>query len=408
MEIRPVAENELPQIATMVRAALLSGPPTDADLERIAKYYSSSDGLAMWDGESCVGHVNMFRFDTTVPGGARLATAGLTGVGVLPTATRQGVLTKLMHRSLSDARDRGQVLSSLRASEAPIYGRFGYGLAGDQVAAVISREGAQPFRHPVAPGSMRLLLGDEPKKTVPNVYQRSARRRVGTINRFDWHWTRILEDVNKESESMDAAGTFVAVHQNVDGMDDGYVQYSVTWADGFGENPRGEGQIQALWGADDAVERSLWKYLFDIDLIVTWRAAARPTDDPIRRTLHDLRSYRTVQRVDEQWVRLLDVDAALAARTYGPAADSITIEIHDPLIAENCDSWTIDRSGVGRTKGAPDLSIEITTLGATYLGGTSWFDLAASGEIDGVDTDTLATLDALFAVRPIPFCGTDF
>ena len=408
MEIRPPTDDELRRISTTVRAALLGGPVTETHLDRLKELFKDGDWLAMWDGDSCVGHVGYFRFDTTVPGGARVPTAGLSGVGVLPTATRQGVLTTLMTRSLKEARERGQVLSSLRASEAPIYGRFGYGLAGDQVGAVIAREGTRPFRHPAASGSMRLLFGDEPIRVVPEVYDRCARQRVGTINRFDWLWKQILEDVNKEKEADDETGTFVAVHQNVDGLDDGYVHYTVSWSEGFGDDPRGEGKIHALWGADDGVERALWQFLLDIDLIVTWRAERRPTDDPIRRTFHDARAYKTVQRIDEQWVRLLDVDAALVARTYGPAADGVAIEVHDPMFDENCGTWSINRSGATRTSDAPDVSVDITALGAAYLGGISWFDLAASGEVTGASITTLASLDALFAVRPIPFCDTDF
>ena len=255
---------------------------------------------------------------------------------------------------------------------------------------------------------MRLLFGDEPASVVPEVYERAARRRVGTINRHDWHWTRILRSVNEAADEMDAPGTFVAVHRSPDGLDDGYVQYTVKWAEGFSENPRGEGTVHDLWGVDDAVERALWQYLFDIDLIVKWRAGSRPSDDPIRRTLHDVRAYRAVLRVDEQWIRLLDTHAALDARTYGPSAQPVTIGVHDPMFEGNCGAWTISADGVERTSRDPDVRVDITALGSAYLGGVSWRDLASSGEVDGADDALLTALDALFAVRPIPYCGTGF
>ena len=409
MEMRlPDTDEEGREIARVVRAALLSGPIDDENFERFRAASGDRDSLAMFDDGAVVGHVAAFRFDTTVPGGTRLPMAGVTGVGVLPTHTRRGVLTRLMTELMRGARERGQPLASLRASEAPIYGRFGFGLAGDQISAVVRREGARPFREAAAPGSMRLLAGDEPAEMVPPIYDRAARRRVGTINRFDWYWERLLREVNKETGSMDEAGTFVAVHQAVDGSNDGFVRYSVSWAEGFGENYRGEGKIHDLWGTDDAVERALWQYLLDIDLIVTWRAGVRPTDDPIRRTFHDVRAYRSVHRVDEQWVRVLDVDAALRARTYGPAAESVVIEVVDPLFEENCSTWAIDRTGARRAVGEADVTIDVTTLGSAYLGGISWYDLRAAGELTGGSDDTLAALDALFLVRPTPFCGTDF
>jgi predicted acetyltransferase len=409
MEIRPPAsETEHREMTRIVRAALLSGPITEERFQSFLAGANDRDALAMFDGDAAVGHVAAFRFDTTVPGGARIATSGVTGVGVLPTHTRRGVLTRLMRQLLREARDRGQPLASLRASEAPIYSRFGFGLAGDQVAAVVQRDGARPFREPAATGSMRLLAGNEPTDVVPPIYERAARRRVGTINRFDWYWERLHEDVNKATASMEDPGTFVAVHTGADGVDDGYVRYSVTWAEGFGESYRGEGKILDLWGTDAAVERALWQYLLDIDLIATWRAAVRPPDEPIRRTFHDARAYNTVQRVDEQWVRVLDVDAALSARNYGPAANVVTIEVDDPLFEDNCGTWTIAEEGVRRSERRPDVTIDVAALGAAYLGGTSWIDLASSGEVGPVAHAALEALDALFQVRPIPFCGTDF
>jgi predicted acetyltransferase len=408
MELRPLQPDERRAAADVVRTSLLTGPLTDEHFDRGIPSSEAGDWVAAWDGDRCVGHTGAFRFDTTVPGGARLATAGYSRVGILPTYTRRGLLTQLMERTLRDAHERGQVLASLRASEAPIYGRFGFGLAGDLVAAIIRRDGARPFRHPTAPGSMRLLARDELEDVVPGIYDRAARRRVGTINRDDWYWTRLLENVNKPTADFNEAGTFLAVHSDPDGHDDGYVHYSVKWAESFAESYRGEGKVLDLWGTDEAVERSLWKYLLDVDLITLWRTAVRPSDDSIRRTFRDHRAYETVQRIDEQWVRILDVDLALRARAYGPAAGAVRIGVHDPFFSDNTGTWTVGPDGAEVTTAEPNVSVDITSLSAVYLGGVSWFDLAASGELANVDADQLSLLDGLFSVRPAPFCGTDF
>ncbi len=55
--------------------------------------------------------------------------AGLTWVGVHPDSRRRGVLTAMMTDHLARTRDAGTAISALHASEAAIYGRFGYGLA---------------------------------------------------------------------------------------------------------------------------------------------------------------------------------------------------------------------------------------------------------------------------------------
>ena len=70
--------------------------------------------------------------------------------------------------------------------------------------------------------------------------------------------------------------------------------------------------------------------------IVTWQAGIRPTDEPVRRAMHDARAYEARQRLDDQWVRILDVDAALATRTYGPVDSTVVVAVDDPMFADNC------------------------------------------------------------------------
>ena len=135
IDIREVEEHEQRGAADTIRAALLTGAVTDDDFERVQPSFADCDSLAAWDDDRCVGHVGAFRFDSTVPGGARVATAGVTRVGVLPTHTRRGLLTQMMHRLLVESRERGNMLATLHASETTIYRRFGFGLGSDAVAA---------------------------------------------------------------------------------------------------------------------------------------------------------------------------------------------------------------------------------------------------------------------------------
>jgi hypothetical protein len=86
----------------------------------------------------------------------------------------------------------------------------------------------------------------------------------------------------------------------------------------------------------------------------------------------------------------------------------VVLGVEEPLFEQNCGNWRISSDGAAPTNDDPDLTIDITPLGSAYLGGVSWRDMAASGEVEGADDATLALLDALFLVRPIPFCGTDF
>ena len=221
-------------------------------------------------------------------------TAGYSRVGVLPTHTRQGLLTQMMQRSLREARERGQVLASLRASEAPIYGRFGYGLAGDFVAAHITSA-----RDPTTAGR----AGHRIDATAPA--RRGARRRTAAVRAcrpsVGRHDRSPGVDVEALPEGGDRAG--------VDAVRQGRVRRRAhrhrrrrrrlralrdRVVGGVRRSPfTGSGTVHDLWGASDAVELALWQYLFDIDLVTTWRASERPVNDPIRRALYDVRAYET-------------------------------------------------------------------------------------------------------------------
>jgi predicted acetyltransferase len=185
------------------------------------------------------------------------------------------------------------------------------------------------------------------------------------------------------------------------------VYYDVDWDEAFGTNPVGKGKVRDLWGSSPAVELELWRYLIDIDLIVSWEAGVRPVDEPIRRAMHDSRAYETRQRMDDQWVRILDVDAAMSERTYGPVNSAVVIGVHDPMFAANCATWTVSGAGSSRTDGPADVIVDVATLSAAYLGAVSWNDLASCGAVDSSE-DVIRGLDALFAVRPTPFCGTGY
>jgi len=405
IDIRPVAVADRRAATDALRAALLTGPVNDETFDRGHPSWDGADSIAAWDGDRCVGHVAAFRFDSTVPGGARLPTAAVTRVGVLPTHTRRGLLSRMLHQLLHDARANGQPLATLHASETSIYRRYGFGLATDAVAALVTTRQATPWRVATQPGTMRLLAHTEVLATVPALYEAVARWRVGSVSRPDWYWPRYLRQASEPAPDAFGKGTFVGVHSGDDGADDGYVLYEVDWDEDFATNPTGAGKVHDLFGASAAVELELWRYLLDIDLVTTWKADPRPVGEPTRRSMTDTRAYETRARYDEQWVRLLDVDAALSARTYGPASAALTIGVTDPMFAENTGSWTISSDGARRTDAVPDLTVDVATLSAAYLGGVAWHVLDSSGELDA-SPSTLQALDALFAVDHTPFCGT--
>jgi hypothetical protein len=98
----------------------------------------------------------------------------------------------------------------------------------------------------------------------------------------------------------------------------------------------------------------------------------------------------------------------LSARSYRACDLSVAIQVTDPLFAANAGTWRIDAHGGARTHDDPDLAVEIGTLSAAYLGGTSWRELADAGHVEVRRDAAVDDADTLFAQRPAPFCGTFF
>ena len=412
IEIRHTEPHERLAATIAKGVALLAHPMSQAVFDENADSWDDCASISAWDGDRCVGHAGAYAFDVTIPGGRRVPLAGVTRVGVLPTHTRRGLLRQMMEQLLREAHAGGQMLAALHASETAIYRQFGFGLATESADVVVDTRAALP-RHGAGTGTggaMTVLQPEEVGKTVPDVYERAARDRVGTVDRAPWMWRRILKGFDQPStEGFGAPARFVALHTTA-GEPDGYVRYTVQWDEDIGDNPTGVGDLHELWGADPAVEGALWDFLLRLDLVTRWRARARPAHEPIVRILGDRRAYRTVGVFDEQWVRLLDVDAAFRTRSYGPAESAVVVEIDDPLFPDNRGRWRIDPHGAERTDARPHIALGIESISALYYGAQSWRELATTGELSviGGDDRVLARADALFDTRPTPFCGTGY
>jgi predicted acetyltransferase len=400
IDIRATRPHEYRAAAGAMAVALMNPPPNDEQWDRSRPSWDEMPSYSAWDGERCVGHAGHFLVDTVVPGGARLPTGAVSRVGVLPSHRRRGIATGLMRALIGDAVDRGLALMSLRASEATIYERYGFGLAGDSADVELIPDRARPIRG-AAPGSVRILDPAQIVATVEPIYERCTR--TGWISRPPSFWRRLFRS------AIDGTGAhFVAVHTAIDGTDDGYVLYETRWDDDGPGVPTGAGEVHELFATDDAAELALWAYVCDVDLVRRWRLPARPVDDILRRAAHDTRAYRLRSLDDEQWLRIVDPGRALTTRSYRPVAGSVVVRVSDPLLPDRDGTWRISASETIPTDDAPDLVTGVVGLSSVYLGGPSWSEVAAIGLVDVRDPAALATADALFGSTRRPFCGTFF
>ena len=380
--------------------------PNPEDLAHWQSVLDFERTLVAREGSEIVGTSATLPLRMTLPGGGTLAASGVTMVSVSPSHRRRGVLTSMMGRILASAHTRGEPLAALWASESPIYGRFGYGLATEDEAWEIERAHAAFAGSRASSGTIRLVDQAYAASRFPEVWERARGQRPGMTSRGDALW----QDRFRDPTHARGGGTpffFAAYEEN--GRLDGYALYRVnaSWPDGI---PANEITVVEAVAASDAAHAALWRFLLDIDLSKTVRAAHRPTDDPLPHMLADYRRLRRTRR-DALWLRLVDASQALESRAYR-APGALVLEVRDDLCPWNPARFALeggtDGGAVVVSTAAPHLSLRPADLGAIYLGGQRPSTLARAGRVQEHRAGALALADAMFATAQAPWCPQFF
>ncbi len=365
-------------------------------------------------GGRFAGNACIYSLDVTLPSapGRPCPTApmaGVSAVGVHPTHRRRGLLRQLMAAMHDDARQRGDAIAGLEASESIIYGRFGYGMAAELAEYAIDSR-SSTFAVPAPRLDLELVDRDEAAQALPDLFDRQRRTRAGEIDRSPAVWAQLLADPPHKRGG--AAARFHAV------CDEGYVLYRAGHEANVFRGERVTITVEELRGTTPEVEAALWRFVLDLDLVGRVTAQARPVDEPIRWRLADPRQLQTVGIEDRLYVRILDPAAAFEARGYG-AEGRLVLDVLPPEASEGgADGapgrWVLEagpdgaacrRAGHGEE---PELRLGLAALGSLFLGGTPASLLAAGGRIEELRPGRLGVADALLTTRPAPRSGTGF
>lgn len=397
LAVRAVTDDEYEAFAAAAETAFGSEARSE-DLVLWRQITELDRTVAVFDDGRIVGTGAADSMAVTVPGGAAVPMAGVTAVGVLPTHRRRGLLTAMMRHLLDDAHRRGEPLAGLWASESAIYGRFGFGWAASGTRLhVDTRRAAFAAPAPVGPPT-RLLDPDDAATALPGIYEAARPLVPGMLSRSPARWAWARHDPEHLREGASRRFTVAA-------GDRGYAMYRIK----EGEDDAGAAFtliVEELVAADDRTLAGLWRYLLDVDLVTTVRAHNRPVDDPLPLLLADPRQA-VARLLDTLWIRVLDVPAALTARTY-PTSTSLAVRVHDAFCPWVAGTYLLEvRHGQARcapTGEDAELAVDAAALGAVYLGGTRPSQLARAGRVTELAPGALARADDLFATAPAPWC----
>lgn len=369
----------------------LDAEPTDESRDEMAGILQDRRNIGVFDGDDPlpIATVNSWVTPLTVPGG-EVPMWAISSVTVSATHRRRGIARQLLEGELRAAATAGVPVAGLTVSEATIYGRYGFGAAIPVAQLTIDARRAG-WGAPDASGRFAYVEKDELATVLGELHDRARTQRAGQIAGWPARWRRMAGLGPSDKGAAEVRGV---VWRDDEGRPRGAVAYRLAEVEG---EFRAQLQVRHLVADTDEGLRAMWSFLLHHDLVNRVSVDLRPVDDPVTWLVADQRAV--TQRVhDHGWLRILDVPAALQARTYAGDDLEITVEVTDALgFAEGI--WRVRVSGgtatVQATDAAPDVTLDVATLSSAYVGGVPLTQLAAAGRVHGDGAQIIAFSEAL-------------
>ena len=356
------------------------------------------------DASTPIGTVNSWPVAMTVPGGSAIDVWGISSVTVAPTHRRKGIARALLEGELRTASALGMPFAALTVSEATIYSRFGFAPAAMAAELEIDTVRAR-WIGPAASGRVQYVPRQQLRNEATALIEQSRVLTPGEIRGWSQRWDSffgLTSNTEKEGAKIRAVR-----YDDADGVPQGFALYTLKEHDS--DYARHTVTLSHLLALTPDAYAGLWQHVLELDLVATVKAPLRSVDEPLIWQVVDQRAIAT--RVhDHLWLRILDVRASLAARTYSAPLDTV-IEVTDDLgFAAGRYRLLIEggTATIAATVDAAALTLSVNELSALYLGGVSANTLARAGRIIEHSAGAAAALDTAFRGPVAPWLSIWF
>jgi len=336
--------------------------------------------IASWIGE------------LTVPGGRGIPSCAISAVTVAPTHRRRGIARAMLEGELGAAVDAGAPVAMLTVSESTLYGRYGFAPAAASASWHIDVKRAS-WIGPRPGGRVDFIPRERLRELVAPLHERVRLTAAGEIDVPGGHWDNFA---GTRPDAKDPGNNRAIQYADEDGEVRGLALYSVRENDK--DFTKSTVTVSYLLAETRDAYAALWRFFVELDLVGEVRAHELSVDEPLLWMISDQRAA-SVTVSDHQYVRILDVPAALEARTFG-APGVLALEVADVLgIAAGRWLLAVDADGHGTVTpwdateppdGAVAVTLGIEELSAVYLGGVSLATLAAAGRVTSTDAAAAA------------------
>lgn len=370
-----------------------------ADSEAIAErrnigVFEADAPVSTWP----VATINSWVTPLTVPGG-EIGMWAISSVTVSGTHRRRGIARALLEGELRAAASAGVAVAGLTVSEATIYGRYGFASAVPVAKLTVDTQRAG-WAGGALSGRLEYIDKDTLKTDIATLHEAERVQRAGQIAGWDRRWDRVAGLAPGHSAPAAVRGVRYVDEQ---GEVCGAMSYKLTEIPGIF---RSEMSIYQISTVTPEALQALWGFALQHDLVDKISVDLRPIDDPLPWLVRDPRGVEVTVH-DHGWLRILDVPAALTARTYRAPLD-VVLHVDDAL-GFAAGSWRLSVAG-GQASVEPvdsdaaDITLDVATLSAIYVGGVSAVQLRAAGRLD-VTAELAASLDDAFRADQAPVLG---
>lgn len=352
--------------------------------------------------EVAVGTVASWASELTVPGGT-IPAGAISAVTVAQTHRRRGIARALLEGEVRTVAAAGLPVAMLTVTESTLYGRYGFASAASAAILDIDTRRVR-WSGPTPEGRLDFAERTVARDAVAALHERTRRRTPGDIALPPGHGDRFT---GTDPDAKDGGDIRCVQYRDAAGEVRGILTY--TLAPHERDIVKGTAKVTILIAETDDAYAALWRFLLELDLVAHVHAELCSVDEPVLWMIGDRRAA-SVTVFDHQYLRIVDVPAALRARTYG-AAGRVVLRVSDPLgIAAGDYLLAVDDHGAATvsaatdadTAGAETLELSVVELAAMYLGGVSPETLGRAGRVRGTD---LADASRMFASTVVPRVG---
>jgi len=363
-----------------------------------------------------VATVDSWPAELTLPGSSVdeprvLPSWAISSVTVAPTHRRRGIARNLLEGELRTAHALGLPMAMLTVSESTIYGRFGFAPAALATDWTIDTRRAR-WVGPAASGRVEFIGIDRYREELAELHDRVRHANAGDIDVWPLRWDQLIGAT--EPDSARTKQLRAVRHTDTAGATRGLALYRVTGGEpDFSQHVV---EVERLDAETPDAASTLWRYLLELDLVTELKAGLRPLDETLRWQIADFRSAE-VKTWEHQYLRVLDVPAAFAARSYA-APGSLVFSVSDSLgyaagtwllsVVEPVESTPRSYSAtVTKVDAAPSdiptLTVTANELASLYLGGVSATTLLDAGRITERTPGDAAIADGVLRAARAPW-----